>query len=832
MTVALRSELRSAAPGLVAAVDSLCEQWLRPLEDRLGTAEFRPKQINDAIWGTVELLPWEVALLDTPLLQRMRGVRQLGLAHLVFPGGSHDRLEHIIGVVGAVERMISTIERQVERWNRDERNRNRNLPTIKAGDRHRLRLAAIFHDLGHGPFSHAIEPVLEVVSPLGTPSAEEGDSWRGEIDIVINRLKAIYTLNAAPAVSEIVAAMIVLSESVARILASDHFITERWANAATVQEQLVACVIGAIEGPGADHLSALISSQLDADRTDYLSRDAHHAGLAIGFDTDRLLSRLEILQMRSDNAPGADEATRARIARHHPDPVLQIGIAASGFGSFEQMLIGRTFLYDRLYHHHKVRAAEAMAQRMLLVAERDRRRRLSLEEIFLSVADDTFIRIISQEVAHPGFETVSVPAARLARGLLNRQLLHRAYAFRALLVATPPGIDPDTAEATRNEQWRRVLKTLATLGARYEAGEAIHDLALRAAQALADAGVDETAMRRYAAALREVGPEQIIVDLPKRKADAIRIMARYPDGTLKVPEFSFNPVKWADAYDLQKRTGFVFCPRDVVPIIALAASIVFMIRYGMVMSRDAEGYIKASRTIEPGWWPKLVEAGILDQEAADQLQSKRYSLLAIQIEDLHIPGKWVQENPEFGAELVTEIKAGLQAGLSADDLKAFSQVIEAMFVFVDMWVDGDSVTGDVADEADLQRRLRDHLRSRGLGVEEGTAAGGGKIDLFVERSVLIENKYKDSATRDLGSAARAAGIQGRRYAIALLSQVVFSVAAVRVTPGSPVPQRTDLVEVRQPNASDRNRVEIRFTVPYGAVTPSSEPAPSVIRKRE
>jgi HD superfamily phosphohydrolase len=709
MAGATRAKVRAAGPRLTAGVDALCQEWLRPLSQRLDTADFRPKQINDAVWGTVELLPWEVALLDTPLLQRMRGVRQLGLAHLVFPGAVHDRLEHIVGVVGAVELMVSTIERQIARWNRDTRNRSRPLPPIEPHDRHRLRLAALFHDLGHGPFSHAIEPVLEVVSPLGMPTPPDDGGWRSEIAVVREVLKAAYLLNEAPSVSEIMAVMIILSETVHLLLASDRLITERWASAPDLQEQLVACVVGAIEGPGADHLSSIVSSQLDADRMDYLSRDSHHSGLTIGFDTDRLLSRLEVLQMRQDNTPGADVSTRERISRHGADPTLQIGIAASGFGSFEQMLIGRTFLYDRLYHHHKVRAAEAMAQRMLLIAERDRGKQLSLGEIFLSVSDDTMVRILAEEVTHPRLETKSPPAARLARGLVNRQLLHRAYAFRARFVSTPPGIDKQLAEATRNEQWRRLLKSLDTLGDRYEVGVSIHALALQAADALQRAAVDVEAMQRYKEELEYAGSEQIIVDLPKRKADAIRIMARYPDGTLKVPEFSFNPVKWADAYDLQKRTGYVFCPRDLVPIVALAAGILFMTRYGVVMSADADGYIKAGRTVSSEWVAALVTAGIVDQEAADQLQSKRQSLLIIRREDLRVPSNWIEERTDFAVELAAGVKSGLRSGLTAGALSALSEVMEAMFAFMDMWYAGNFVSGPVKNEADLQDRLRDHL---------------------------------------------------------------------------------------------------------------------------
>jgi hypothetical protein len=251
-----------------------------------------------------------------------------------------------------------------------------------------------------------------------------------------------------------------------------------------------------------------------------------------------------------------------------------------------------------------------------------------------------------------------------------------------------------------------------------------------------------------------------------------------------------------------------------------------MARYGVVMNADADGYIKAGRTIDPAWVTTLVAAKILDQAAADQLQSKRYSLLTVQREDLKVPSKWVEENPQFATEMTAGVKRGLRSGLTADALAAFGKVMEAMFAFMDMWYIGNHVTGKVNDEADLQTRLRDHFRSRSIETVEGTVAGGGKLDLFVENSILIENKFKGTSTAAPGAAAPAAGTQGRRYAIALISQVVLSVAAVRVSNGAVVPQRTDMVQVRLPHSNDGNRVEIRFTVPFGAVVPSEEAPPA------
>ena len=357
-----------------------------------------------------------------------RRSEQLGLAQLVFPSASYDRLEHFVGVVGAVEETVRALSRQVDRWNRD--NSANPLPAIDNRDRYALRLAALLHDIGHGPFSHALEPVLEVGSALGPgTSVAQGPDWRAELKSVQNELTTIYTLNKPPAVSEAVATLMVLSASLTRVLASDRLFTERVRSAEELQQVIIAAILGGVEGPGVTHLSALISSQIDADKLDYLARDAHHAGLEIGFDTDRLLARLEVLRVTPDNVDPSEAELRERASRNTEKVWYQIGIAASGFGSFEQMLIGRTFLYDRLYHHHKVRSAEAMAQRLMLVAEAERGRRFDLGEIFLSVGDDTMLRVFSGEVTHSGISVVKGRASSLAQGILNRELLHRAFCF-------------------------------------------------------------------------------------------------------------------------------------------------------------------------------------------------------------------------------------------------------------------------------------------------------------------------------------------------------------------------------------------------------------------
>src|SRR5437588_4926462 len=102
--------------------------------------------LRDAVWGDIALGPREIALIDTPAFQRLRRVRQLGTTDLVFPGARHTRFEHSLGVFHlaglAVERLRGAV-------------------SFAPADERALLAAALLHDVGHYPFSHAVEE-LEV----------------------------------------------------------------------------------------------------------------------------------------------------------------------------------------------------------------------------------------------------------------------------------------------------------------------------------------------------------------------------------------------------------------------------------------------------------------------------------------------------------------------------------------------------------------------------------------------------------------------------------------------------------------------------------------------
>src|SRR3989304_4255020 len=114
-----------------------------------------PKAIHGAVWGTNLFHPHEIAVLDTPLLQRLRRIYQTGLCFLTFPSATHTRFEHVLGVAVMATRFV----RKVNRKSRFDE------PLIKPdparGELASIRMAALLHDVGHGFSSHISEQLYQ-----------------------------------------------------------------------------------------------------------------------------------------------------------------------------------------------------------------------------------------------------------------------------------------------------------------------------------------------------------------------------------------------------------------------------------------------------------------------------------------------------------------------------------------------------------------------------------------------------------------------------------------------------------------------------------------------
>jgi len=193
------------------------------------------KRIFDPVHHFIELSDAEARLLDSPVMQRLRRLRQLGLAYLAFPSAEHSRFTHALGALAAGTRVFEELARHSPEYFADAAD-------IRV-QRRLVRAALLLHDIGHGPFSHACEAVLGVRHETRTEALlalPEMQAHLAEMDVDSGEVLALITGSARERYP-------VLSEMVS--------------------------------GPN-----------LDADRLDYLLRDAYFTGVASGrYDADQLI---------------------------------------------------------------------------------------------------------------------------------------------------------------------------------------------------------------------------------------------------------------------------------------------------------------------------------------------------------------------------------------------------------------------------------------------------------------------------------------------------------------------------------------------------------------
>lgn len=254
------------------------------------------KVIRDPLWNNIRLEPLAVRLIDTPAFQRLRYVRQLGLAFLVYPGASHSRFEHALGAYQLARRALDLL---------GERGELRQLGDAACAH---VRMAALLHDIGHYPFSHALEEIgalhhEDVAQPLITEGTI-GDILRAELG------------PDAP---------------------------ER--------------IMELIRGRSTHPLQGLISGSLDLDKIEYLRRDALMCGVPYGeIDSDRLLNSLVLIG-------GAERPSTPEAGA--PAAAPRIGIQEKGLSALESLLFAKYQMYRNVYWHHAVRSATAMYKRLV-----------------------------------------------------------------------------------------------------------------------------------------------------------------------------------------------------------------------------------------------------------------------------------------------------------------------------------------------------------------------------------------------------------------------------------------------------------------------------------
>jgi uncharacterized protein len=245
--------------------------------------------IRDPLWDTIRLDDPAVRIVDSASFQRLRYIRQLGLAHLVYPGATHTRFDHALGVYHLAQQALRLLRSQAA------------FADIAARDVDIIPYAGLLHDIGHYPFSHALEELEQERIPA------DHEALVG------------------------------------------HFLSDGEVRAAlaAVREDGVSAVEALVRGQSNSALQGLVSGSLDLDKIDYLKRDARFCGVPYGeVDVDRLLHALAVVR---DPKTGK----------------LEVGVHEKGVASLESLLFAKYQMFRNVYWHHAVRAATVMYKRIV-----------------------------------------------------------------------------------------------------------------------------------------------------------------------------------------------------------------------------------------------------------------------------------------------------------------------------------------------------------------------------------------------------------------------------------------------------------------------------------
>jgi HD superfamily phosphohydrolase len=301
------------------------------------------KQIYDNVHGYIGLTEEEIKVIDTPIFQRLRYIKQLGPTYLVYPGATHTRFAHSIGTMFMMDLFL----------------KNAVKAEVSDEDTEKLRLAALLHDIGHYPFSHTLE--YTAVDKFGGKNHE---SFSAEL---IEKF---------------------LGESL-----ENHRVDE---------------ITRIISGKGKKEFGMLLSSALDADKSDYMLRDSYNTGVPYG--KVGITSLLRIITFEKDKI----------IFEKDESPI-------------ENFLLGRYHLYKTVIHHKTAAGFNILLQRIFefLVDDSYLRNpsKLTNEDEILRYTDDAVM-----EAMHSYLAKGRDPAKKeMIRMFLGRIPMELGYSSAELL---------------------------------------------------------------------------------------------------------------------------------------------------------------------------------------------------------------------------------------------------------------------------------------------------------------------------------------------------------------------------------------------------------------
>lgn len=320
-------------------------------------------EFRDPIHGFITPTDLEVKIINTSVFQRLRKIKQLAMAYLVYPSANHTRFEHSLGVYHIASLMADKFLPGKEKESEDKRRI--------------IRLAALLHDVGHGPFSHVSEGILDKYSNISDNISNQEEVHEKIAVALINNNKELKDL---------------------------LYSTDR-------KE-----ITGLLSGENVDIplMKEIVSGPVDADKMDYLLRDSYFCGVKYGiFDLERMLNTLNW---------------------YEDDSGKHIGINYDGINSLEQYVLAKYYIARQVYYHKVRSLTDAMITRGIELGI-DEDNLTFLKEVYSYDVTEKYLdnylecwddRIIDQLI----YEENGGLASDIFKRLYTRNLFKRIFSYK------------------------------------------------------------------------------------------------------------------------------------------------------------------------------------------------------------------------------------------------------------------------------------------------------------------------------------------------------------------------------------------------------------------
>lgn len=320
-------------------------------------------EIRDPVHGSIHILDEEIPIITNNFFQRLRNIKQLGFSENVFPGSTHTRYLHSLGVMSvgqkAFEKLFSSLKNHPE------------IERLKET----FKLACLLHDIGHAPLSHATESVMPKLKELDLPPyfLHRSIPERGKLDRQATHedytIKTIVDSSMSPAFDQV----------------KKSFQIERRCIADLILGQTMMPDYFTIEGINYfPILHQLISSEMDCDRMDYLLRDSYFCGVSYGhYDLDWLIDNLEICIIK-------DEA--------------YLGITERAVVTFDDFLLSRFHMFLMVYFHYRSVCLEKLLERYFATSPLEYSIPADIEEYLEH--DDHFLMKVLRKSLNPNAQAI------------------------------------------------------------------------------------------------------------------------------------------------------------------------------------------------------------------------------------------------------------------------------------------------------------------------------------------------------------------------------------------------------------------------------------------